>query len=143
MPRLKTVLFSSIALLSAISGCAMPGVWLRPDGTPGPQECPAEAKKTMRWMSLRPGDSTRVLLDHRQGGSKRIIVYDGPIDSFVESDLGPLPGGSHLYGEVWTGGPQVVIRYYEALPANGEKIPFCAVAEMGDYASRKLPESKP
>jgi hypothetical protein len=48
-----------------------------------------------------------------------------------------------LYGQVWTGGPQVVIRYYEAHPPDGDKIPICAVARLGEDQMRKLPESKP
>jgi hypothetical protein len=144
MHNLKGFLLSSIALLSAFFGCTTGGgVWLRPDGSPGPQECPAEAKQTIRWMNLHAGDSTSVLLDAKQGGSQRIILYDGPVESFVWGDLGPLSGGSRLYGRVWTGGPHVVIRYYEALPSNGEKIPFCAVAQLDGEKSRKLPESKP
>jgi hypothetical protein len=118
-------------------------VWLRPDGTPGPQACPAEADKMMGYMNLHVGDSTQVFIDANQGESERIILYDGPIESVVRGDLGTLSTLSRLYGQVWTSGPHVVIRYYEAQPLMGDKIPFCAVAELGDYASRKLPESKP
>ncbi len=143
MLRNKAVSVGSIALLFACSGCAMPGVWLRPDGTPGPQACPAKADKMIGYMNLHVGDSAQVYIDANQGGSERIILYDGPIESVVIGDFGALRSVSRLYGQVWTSGPHVVIRYYEAQPVQGEKIPFCAEAELGDDASRKLPESKP
>ena len=54
--------------------------------------------------------------------------------------LGPLTPTSRLYGQVWTSGPQVVIRYSAAQAPTGEKVPFCAVAQLGE--ARKLPESK-
>src|SRR5512133_3117326 len=114
MPRNKTVLLGSIALLFASAGCVMPGVWLRPDGTPGPQACPAEAAKMIGYMNLHVGDNTQVFIDANQGGRERIIVYDRPIESVVRGDLGPLSTLSRVYGRVWTSGPHVVIRYYEA-----------------------------
>jgi hypothetical protein len=50
---------------------------------------------------------------------------------------------TRLYGQVWTSGPQVVIRYYEAHPPESEKLPICAVARLSRDQMRKLPESKP
>ncbi len=46
-------------------------------------------------------------------------------------------------GQVWTAGPQVVIRYYEAHPPDSEKLAICAVARLSYDQMRKLPESKP
>jgi hypothetical protein len=143
MRKIEALLLSSIVLVSASSGCAMPGVWLRPDGSPGPQECPAEWKTEMRYMNLHVGDSAHVDIDANQSGSRRLILYDGPIESVLDGDFGPLMEVSRLYGHVWTSGPQVVIRYYEAQHARGEKIPFCAVARLDGDEARKLPESKP
>ena len=145
MPNVKALVLSSIALLSASSGCTTTGrVWLRPDGSPGPQECPEEAKKAMRYMNLHVGDAAFMYIDANQAGSRRLILYDGSsIESVLIRDLGPLGGSSRLYGQVWTSGPQVVIRYYEAQAATGDKVPFCAVARFGDDEMRKLPESKP
>jgi len=146
MPSTKALLLSSAALLClASSGCVTPGrVWLRPDGSPGPEECPEEAKKAMRYMNLHIGDSSIMYIDVNQAGSRRLILYDGPIQSILFRNLsGTLTGGSLLYGHVWTSGPQVVIRYYEARAPNGEKVPLCAVARLGDDEMRKLPESKP
>ncbi|SES87713.1 serine/threonine protein kinase [Stigmatella erecta] len=142
MPVPKALL--SAFFLSATSACTTAGgVSLRPDGTPGPQECPEEALKAMRYMRLRVGDSALVELDANQIRSRRITLYDGPIESVLKEDFGTLEGPTRLYGQVWTSGPQVVIRYYEAHPPDGEKIPLCAVARLGEDQMRKRPESKP
>jgi hypothetical protein len=138
----KTLL--SALLLFVTPACTTAGgVSLRSDGTPGPQECPEEALKAMRYMRLRVGDSALVELDANQVRSRRITLYDGPIESMLKEDFGTLEGPTRLYGQVWTSGPQVVIRYYEAHPPDGEKIPLCAVARLGEDQMRKRPESKP
>jgi hypothetical protein len=118
-------------------------VSLRPDGTPGPQECSEKALEVMRYLRLRVGDSTLVEIDANQIGSQRVTLYDGPIESVIVRDFGTLYSPTRLYGQVWTSGPQVVIRYYEAHPPDGDKVPICAVARLGDDQMRKLPESKP
>lgn len=146
MSNAKALLLSSIALLAASSGCTTTtagGVSLRPDGSPRPQECPEEAIKAMRYMQLHVGDSALIDIDANQGGSRRVLLYDGPIESVLREEFGPLRSASRLYGQVWTTGPQVVIRYYEGLAPNGDKVPLCAVARLGYDQMRKLPESKP
>jgi hypothetical protein len=144
MPTIKALLLSSIVLLATSSGCTTTaGVVLRPDGTPGPQECPEEAKKAMRYMRLRVGDDAWVSLDANQLDARRITLYDGPIESMLDEDLGILESTTRLYGQVWTSGPQVVIRWYEAHPPDSEKVPICAVARLSRDQMRKLPESKP
>ena len=139
----KARLLSSILLLAVSSGCTGTGVSLRPDGTPGPQACPEEAKKAMRYMKLRVGDAALVELDANQLRSRRITLYDGPIESILRDDFGTLEATTRLYGQVWTSGPQVVIRWYEAHPPDSEKVPICAVARLSRDQMRKLPESKP
>lgn len=135
---------TSIFLLTLSSGCTTTGsVALRLDGSPVPQECPEEAKKAMRYMGLHVGDSVLVDLDANQTGSRRPIFYDGPVESVMREEFGPFRVLSRLYGRVWISGPQVVIRYYEAQSIDGERIPLCAVARLGDDQMRKLPESKP
>jgi hypothetical protein len=131
--------------LSACLGCTTTsgGVALRSDGTPGPQECPEESKKAMRYLKLRVGDAAWVELDANQIKSKPITLYDGPIESILDEDFGTLEATTRLYGQVWTGGPQVVIRYYEAHPPGSEKVPICAVARLSENQMRKRPESKP
>ncbi|NMO13410.1 serine/threonine protein kinase [Pyxidicoccus fallax] len=144
MLRLNALLLGPIVLLTLSAGCTTTGgVALRPDGTPGPQECPEEAKRVMRALKLRVGDAAWVELDANQIKSKPITLYDGPIESILEQDFGTLETTTRLYGQVWTGGPQVVIRYYEAHPPDTEKLPICAVARLSENQLRKLPGSKP
>jgi predicted glycosyl hydrolase (DUF1957 family) len=48
-----------------------------------------------------------------------------------------------MYGHVWITGPNIVIRYYEARPRNGDRIPICAVLRSGPAGLKKLPNSPP
>lgn len=143
MGNLKGLLFGSLALLSASSGCAGGGVWLRPDGSPGPQECSEEAQKAVRALNLQVGDGARIHVDVNQAGSESVILHDGPIVSVLLQDFGPFPKTSRLYGRAWTSGPQVVVRYYEAQPPNGKKVPICAVARLADDEMWRSPEFQP
>jgi hypothetical protein len=97
----------------------------------------------MRYLNLRVGDGALIDVDVNQPKSGDLILYDGPIESALQDELGPLAKTSRLYGQVWTRGPQVVIRYYAAQAPNAERVPLCAVARLGDDEMRKLPESKP
>nr|WCO03990.1 serine/threonine protein kinase [Cystobacter sp.] len=97
----------------------------------------------MRRLGLSVGDSSDVELDVNQTQASPITLYDGPVESMLNSPLGPLPVVTRLYGRVWTGGPQVVVRYYEAHPPDEEPIPICAVARLARGQLRKKPESKP
>jgi hypothetical protein len=139
----QALVLGSFILLAASSGCATGGVSLRSDGSPGPQECPEESRKAMRYMKLRVGDSALIELDANQSGNRRVTLYDGPVESVLLEEFGPLGATTRLYGHVWTSGPQVVIRYYEALAPDGDKVPICAVARLGNDQMRKLPESTP
>jgi hypothetical protein len=141
----KALFLGAVVLLCVGLGCttASGGVALRPDGTPGPQECPEESKKVMGYLKLRVGDAAWVELDANQIKSKPITLYDGPIESILKEDFGTLEATTRLYGQVWTGGPQAVIRYYEAHPPDSEKVPICAVARLSENQMRKRPESKP
>jgi len=142
MPTTKALL-SSVVLLVLFSGCIPSGVALRPDGTPGPQVCSEEARRMMRALKLRVGDAAWVDLDANQLDAKQVTLYDGPIESILKDDFGTLESTTRLYGQVWTSGAQVVIRYYEAHPPDSEKFPICAVARLSRDQMRKLPESKP
>jgi hypothetical protein len=144
MSTIKVFLLCSGLLLATSLGCTTTGgVSLRPDGTPGPEECPEEAKRVMEALKLQVGDAAWVELDANQISSKRITLYDGPIESILDEGLGTLEATTRLYGRVWTAGPQVVIRWYEAHPPNSGKLPICAVARLSYDQMRKLPESKP
>ncbi|NMO21225.1 hypothetical protein HPC49_29460 [Pyxidicoccus fallax] len=141
----RLALVCCAALLAAPSGCATSGgVALRADGTPGPEECPQKAREAMRYLRLFVGESASVELDANQSLTDAITLYEGPIESILDEDLGLLDAPARLYGRVWTSGPQVVIRYYEAQPLDGgDNVPICAVARLGMGQLRKRSGSKP
>jgi hypothetical protein len=143
MPANRAPLLPLIGLMLTSFGCPSAGVSLRADGTPGPEKCPEEALKTMRILRMRVSDATDVELDANQIGARPITLYEGPIESVLDGSLGTLEPITRLYGRVWTTGPQVVVRYYEAKPPDGDTVPICAVARLGDGQLRKRPESKP
>jgi hypothetical protein len=144
MSPIQALSFSCFVLFAMAVGCTTPGgVALRPDGTPGPQECSDNAKLMMRALKLRVGDAAWVDLDANQLDARQVTLYDGPIESILKEHLGTLESTTRLYGQVWTSGAQVVIRYYEAHPPESEKFPICAVARLSRDQMRKLPESKP
>lgn len=97
----------------------------------------------MRILRMRVSASADVELDANQIDARPITLYDGPVESFLDSPLGTLDPGTRLYGRVWTGGPQVVVRYYEAHPPDGDVVPICAVARLGKGQLRKRSDSKP
>lgn len=144
--RTFTLLGCAVLLMTA-SGCpgtATGKVALRSDGTPGPEDCPEEARKAMKYLRLFVGDSAWVQLDANQSRAYPITLYAGPIESVLEDSLGPIDAPARLYGRVWADGPQAVIRYYAAQPLDGgDQVPICAVARLGLGQLRKLPESKP
>ncbi|WP_164011580.1 hypothetical protein [Pyxidicoccus trucidator] len=149
MSASRFTLFCGAALLVTSFGCATtqtPGdVRLRSDGTPGPEKCPEEARKAMNYLRMFVGEAAFAELDVNQSSARGdITLYEGPIESMLEDNLGLLEAPSRLYGRVWTSGPRVVIRYYEAQPVRGgDKVPICAVARMGLGQLQKRPESKP
>ncbi|RKH10823.1 serine/threonine protein kinase [Corallococcus sp. CA053C] len=137
---------SSVAFVLALAlGCTTTrgGVGLRPDGSPGPEDCPEDALQAMRILRLRVVDGADVELDINQDDVSPITLYDGPVESMLISSLGPLESPTRLYGRVWTGGPQVVVRYYAAHPPDGDRIPICAVARLSKGQLRKRPDSLP
>lgn len=97
----------------------------------------------MRILRLHVGDAAAVELDVNQTDDSPITMYEGPVESKLNDDLGILPAVTRLYGRVWTTGPSVVVRYYEAHPPDGDKVPICAVARLAKGQLRKLPGSKP
>lgn len=132
----------ALALLFTFCGCSG-GVWLRPDGTPGPEDCPSEAQRLMEAMQLHVGDSIKVQLDASQTDARPVTLYDGPVESLVWGFFGTLDLGDRLYGRVSTSGPQIIIRYYQLQRLDGQPIPFCAVARLSGNQYRKLPGSRP
>jgi hypothetical protein len=133
-----------LVMSSACPGTATSGVSLRPDGTPGPEECPAEARKAMDYLRMFVGEAAWAQIDANQTRAEPITLYDGPIESVLEENLGLIEAPSRLYGRVWTSGPRVIIRYYAAQPLRGgDQVPICAVARLGFGQLRKRPESQP
>lgn len=132
---------SCIVLLCASSGCtaARGSVSLRADGTPAPEECAEEALRTMRILRMKVGDAAKVELDANQIDQRTITLHDGPIESYLDGPLGMLESGTRLYGHVWTGGRQIVVRYYEAHPVDGDPVSICAVVRD----ARKKAEAHP
>jgi hypothetical protein len=143
----KFALLGCAVLLVMSSGCpgtATGGVSLRPDGSPGPEKCPEKAREAMNYLRMFVGEAAWVQLDANQTRARPITLYDGNIESVLDENLGLLEAPARLYGRVWTGGPQVVIRYYAAQPLKGgDQVPICAVARLGLGQLRKRPESKP
>lgn len=97
----------------------------------------------MGYLRLRPGDCADVTFDENQRWQRPIRLYEGPLESVLDVDLGWLPIGTRLYAKVWTGGPSAVIRYHTARPPDGDPIPLCAVARLSKGQMQKLPESPP
>jgi hypothetical protein len=138
----KAPLLPLLGLILASVGCPLAGVPLRADGTPGPEKCSEEALRTMRILRMQVGDAADVELDANQIDARPITLYEGPVESVLDGSLGLLDPVTRLYGRVWTSGPYAVVRYYEAKPPDGDTVPICAVARLGDQM-RKRPESKP
>lgn len=135
-----------VAVACCLLGCAhVPGeVSLRPDGSPGPEECPKKALEVMEVYRLKTGDEELADLDMSKVGQHEITVNDGPIESGLRDSLGPFATRTRFYGKVWTSGPDVVIRYYEAKPLDvGRSIPICAVARMDEGQLKKRPGPAP
>lgn len=130
----------AVAFLGCVAG---PGkVGLRPDGSPLPEECPKKALEAMELLRLGVGDEEWIDVDMAQVGTRDAIVYDGPIESSLQDSLGPLETRTRVYGWVWTRGPFVVIRYYEARPLDkGRPIPICGVARLdnGQLQKKSVP----
>lgn len=91
----------------------------------------------MESFGLRPGRSVAIWVDVYRQDTGPLVVYDGPIESETWVKMEYLPGGTRLYGRVWTSGPRVVIRYYSARLPDGRVIPFCGLANDNDFGLAK------
>src|SRR5688572_18100602 len=101
--RVATESQLALLLLLAFAGCSWSGGGLRPDGTPWPEECPPEALKAMRLLTLRAEKPpAKVTLDINQSGDPPIRLYDGRVESYLNERLGMLSELTRLYGKVWT-----------------------------------------
>ena len=131
----KTKRLLSLVLLSSSGlACSASGVSLRPDGSPGPQACSEKALETMKILRLHPGEAAFMEIDANQVDQSPISLTDGPIESYTTERLGTLPSMTRLYGRVWTTGPNVVIRYYEARPQRESPLPSAGLHGMTEAA---------
>jgi len=131
-----------------LTGCAAtPGmVALKADGSPGPEPCPKKALETMAILRLHPGTSAWIQIDQNKVGQRDFTINDGPVESILEDALGStlLQGGTRVYGQVWTSGPDIVIRYYEARPLDpGGPLAICAIARLDRGQLKKKPGPAP
>jgi hypothetical protein len=120
-------------------GCS--GIPIRPDGSPGYQPCPAGALEAMQRLGITVADSAFITIDPQRANDLPFTLYDGPIESVLTRDFGPLPAGTRILGTVWTGGLDVVIRYHEARLPSGVVMPFCGVARDAYGGMTKRPSS--
>jgi serine/threonine-protein kinase len=110
----------------------------------------------LKVLNLNEGMELQALVDINQPGdpNQEGTYRDGPIvGRVVQRDWSPpeLPGGTVLYGTLWTGpgiqnreGEEAVLgRYTEALLPDGRKLPVCIVLGGPEGRWRKLPGSKP
>lgn len=93
----------------------------------------------MRILRMRVGDAAKVELDANQLDRRSIRLYEGPVESYLDGPLGMLEAGTRLYGRVWIGKDEAVVRYYEAHPVDGEPISICAVARDIAIKDKSLP----
>ncbi|QRN97011.1 protein kinase [Archangium violaceum] len=139
--------------LCTATGLGCPAAQVRPE----PEACPEEARhNTFEVLKLNEGMALQAIVDIDQPGdpNQEGSYRDGPIvGRVVQRDWSPpeLPGGTLLYGKLWTGpgiqnrdGEQAVLgRYTEALLPDGRKLPVCIVLGGPEGRWRKLPGSKP
>lgn len=134
----------TLLVLSATSlgfGCS--GIPTRPDGSPGYQPCPAGSLEAMQRLGITVADAASITIDPRRENDFPFTVYDGPVESVLTQDLGPLPAGTRILGRAWTGGLDVAIRYHEARAPGGITLPFCGVARDAYGGMTKRPGSPP
>ena len=137
--------FSSLVVVAlACMGVGCAGVGLRPDGTPESEKCPKRAMETMARLGLTPGDGTFIVADISLTDQEPARFVEGPVVGVMDvRPMGGIPVGTRLYGRVWTGGSEAVIRYYEAELPDGRRLPICAVAQDAGGGLVKRPDSPP
>ena len=80
MPRAQALTLGSSLLLSTLLGCSTTGgVSLRADGSPGPEKCPRETLKLMRYLRLDIGEGADVELRVARRSSSGTTRHDLPV----------------------------------------------------------------
>ena len=141
-PRRSLYLFVLSALTALCSGCS--GVRVRSDGTPLPQDCPREALESMAEMGIGPSESIEsmsVIVDERWGESGKTPLVEGPVVGYLYEPYRQLPRRTRLFGQVWTGGEMVIVRYDALQVPGGRRRPFCA--EVDDSGGQEKDPASP
>jgi len=126
--------------LCAATSLGCPAAQVRP-APPEPAACPEEARRVMfEELKLHRGGRYLALIDINQPGVIQDdgTYRDGPLVGrvrHIETSSPGLPGGTLLFGQLWTGpgiknrmGEESVIgRYTEAVLPDGRKVPVCIV----------------
>ncbi|MBE4751402.1 protein kinase [Corallococcus sp. ZKHCc1 1396] len=98
-------------------------------------ECPEEAREVMPsvlWLSPPTTIQIHIDVKHQGGMQSRSVYSDGPVTGIVWDGTIKLPKGSLLYGRMWTGDGNLLVRYTEARLPNGDVHPVCiSVGEKG------------
>lgn len=145
-----------VALLCAATSLGCPGAQVQP---PRPEACPPDAQRAMREV-LKVDEDTELaaIIDVNQPGDENEMgtYHDGPVVGQVVTtwDTDPrLPGGTLLYGRLWTGPeitfrgrPAVIGRYTEARLPDGRRLPVCFVLGLPNEGQGRVyawPGSKP
>jgi serine/threonine protein kinase len=123
---------------------------------PFPENCPAEAVKSMEEMEMLDHPDVRILIDINQPGARNELgtYHSGKVvGRVVPGGYGksPLPTGTLLYGQLWTEGlvldgePAVLGRYTEAILPDGRRLPVCVQLHSNREGGLKptKPGSKP
>ncbi|OJH39565.1 serine/threonine protein kinase [Cystobacter ferrugineus] len=152
-PSNRSLLGALAVWLCTTTGLGCIAAQVRPE----PENCPAEATRAMfEVLKIDEGMALQAIVDINQPGdpNQEGTYRDGLIvGRVVQRDGSPpeLPGGTLLYGKLWTGpgiqnrdGEEAVLgRYSEALLPDGRKLPVCIVLGGPDGRWRKLPGSSP
>ncbi len=125
------------AWLCATFSVGCPAAQIRPL----PEDCPREAVESMTELNidLNRRNEFQAILDINQPGTaqEKGVYQSGKIVGRVVPEIGrpesQLPGGTLLYGQIWTEGltkygkEAVYLRYTEALLPDGRRVPVCLV----------------
>ncbi len=142
------------AMLCAATSVGCPGAQVKP---PQSENCPEEARRAMfEVLKLTEESDLKAVIDVGQPGDQSELgtYHDGPIvGQVVGYDWADprLPGGTLLYGRLWTGpgifwrGEEAVVgRYTEAKLPDGRTFPVCInLGSPIEAGVPKLPDSKP
>ncbi|WP_257461975.1 hypothetical protein [Archangium lipolyticum] len=83
-----------------------------------------------------------IIMDERLGERGPTRLEEGPVVGYVDMPYKQLPERTRLFGQVWTAGENVIVRYDAAQVPGGRRVPFCA--EVDDSGGQvKDPVSPP